>query len=308
MTKHPRVRRSARRGIAAVSMATAMLGSLQIAGEPHAYALSYHPPSYCRIPGFTYSSECNDYYGDEYDEYDPWNDPNFYDPFDPANDPFNLPCYPLCFDPPPPPPDIPMTELFPPPELVPPAPLPEFSDPRSLALPLPVDRIRRPLLDHHRADDGSLRPAIDFGRGPDTEPSKGTQLPIGTPVYAVEGGRITYIDSSECGAGVQIDNGTHQWVYCHLSRRDFANRSVIEAGGQLGGSGNSGGVPPHLHVQVRTVVNGEKGPLLCPHPIFDALLNGQTPPTVESLVGGVCVAPTETTPQPTRGPRGGQIP
>jgi hypothetical protein len=169
---------------------------------------------------------------------------------------------------------------------------------RTLALPLPAGRIRTPIGEHH-----SNRAAIDFGRGPD-----GTQLPNGTPVFAVEGGRVTHIDTATCGMGIVIDNGTHQWTYCHLSSRSYlaGNGATVLSGYQIGGSGSTGfldeartkPVDPHLHIQVRTATAEQRSctprpgclpPLRCPHPIVEALIAGNPPPQVEDLPVYPCV-------------------
>jgi hypothetical protein len=167
---------------------------------------------------------------------------------------------------------------------------------RTLGLPLPAGRIRTPIGEHH-----SNRAAIDFGRGPD-----GTQLPNGTPVYAVEGGKVTYLDSATCGTGIQIDNGTHMWGYCHLSSRSIENGATVISGQQIGGSGSTGfldeartkPVAPHLHIQVRIATAEQRKctnrpaclpPLRCPHPIVEALKAGNAPPQVENLPFYPCV-------------------
>jgi len=177
----------------------------------------------------------------------------------------------------------------------------------SAALPLPFERIRLPLGEHHDGTDGSA--AIDFGRGPD-----GTQLSNGTLVYAVEGGTVTVFDSVTCGIGVQIDNGTHQWRYCHLSSRNVASGNLTAAGGEIGGSGSTGfdsegnQVDPHLHLQVRTRVGGVNGPLRIPHRIVEALMTGGRPPRVEAPPTFPCVPPPAPTPRPPGINPGHQIP
>jgi murein DD-endopeptidase MepM/ murein hydrolase activator NlpD len=149
----------------------------------------------------------------------------------------------------------------------PPAPRPVQS---TFALPLPRANIL-PLREHH-----SDQAALDF-----------RQVPVGTPVFAVEGGRVTYlrINPMGCGTGIQIDIGSHQWRYCHLSERTVANGAVVATGAQFGLSGNTGkSTGPHLHLQVRLTLGGAEGPLRCPHPIIQALLDrNPVVPTVESL-------------------------
>jgi murein DD-endopeptidase MepM/ murein hydrolase activator NlpD len=182
---------------------------------------------------------------------------------------------------------------------------------RTLALPLPSERIRRPIPEHH-----SNRAAIDFVRDDNDDRI------VNEPVRAVEGGKVTHINTVTCGTGVQIDNGTHSWLYCHLSNRygadgqEIANGAMVTSGVLIGRSGGTGfldaagtrPVAPHLHLQVRIATAAQRQceprpsclpPTLCPHPIIEALMDGRPPPRVEDLPGYPCARPPAPPPPPT---------
>jgi len=111
-------------------------------------------------------------------------------------------------------------------------------------------------------------------------------LPVGTPLYALRGGRVVTVQywphnwwdigcgrnaigCQTCGIGVTIedDSGT-RWAYCHGSTAHVTVGATVAAGTQIltsGNTGRSGG--PHLHVQIRT----SDGRLRCPQPLLRAL-------------------------------------
>jgi len=111
-------------------------------------------------------------------------------------------------------------------------------------------------------------------------------VPIGTPVYAVRGGRVVAVQywpenwwdagcgtnpagCHTCGIGVTIEDDTGtRWAYCHGSDVHVAAGDSIVAGTQIltsGNTGRSGG--PHVHIQIRTPDNQ----LRCPQPLLRSL-------------------------------------
>lgn len=114
-------------------------------------------------------------------------------------------------------------------------------------------------------------------------------LPVatGTAVYSVVGGRVTSFDEpSGCGTGIRIDAADgSQYTYCHLSSRSVTSGSTVDAGHQLGLSGNTGrSSGPHLHLQVLS--GGSKR---CPQNQMLAIWDGSTtPPAAGSLPTSGC--------------------
>ncbi len=76
--------------------------------------------------------------------------------------------------------------------------------------------------------------------------------PMGTPIYAVVSGFVTFKQNRLGGNAVSLagDNGT-RYYYAHLSRYEGSNRRVIqgEVIGYNGDTGNATGVP-HLHFEI----------------------------------------------------------
>jgi murein DD-endopeptidase MepM/ murein hydrolase activator NlpD len=76
---------------------------------------------------------------------------------------------------------------------------------------------------------------------------------IGTPVYAANGGKVylsKYNDSTGHWIIIQDSNG-YCSVYMHLSKRSVEKDTVVKKGQLIGYSGNTGGVPAHLHLEIR---------------------------------------------------------
>ncbi len=114
---------------------------------------------------------------------------------------------------------------------------------------------------------------------------------IGTAVYAVKPGTVSYV-GTDCGLGIQVtgyDGGVYR--YCHLSSRWAQPRTVVLAGDQIGLSGDTDGSKtghsgrPHLHVQVS--VNGPSD-LRCPQTMRQAIYDGVTPPNPANLPATGC--------------------
>ncbi|MGE3448815.1 MAG: peptidoglycan DD-metalloendopeptidase family protein [Microbacteriaceae bacterium] len=138
------------------------------------------------------------------------------------------------------------------------------------AYPAPIELFATAPVDEPHHD----YPAWDWG------------LPMGTPVYAIRGGRVAAVQywphnwwdlgcgqnaagCETCGIGVTIEDDTgNRWAYCHGSTVHVAGGAVVAAGDQILSSGNTGrSSGPHLHLQIRTTDNQ----LRCPQPLLRAL-------------------------------------
>jgi murein DD-endopeptidase MepM/ murein hydrolase activator NlpD len=87
-------------------------------------------------------------------------------------------------------------------------------------------------------------------------PAADIAAPLGTPVYALADAVVQdLVDDSSCGTGLTLRTlDGLDWVYCHLSFRDFAVQpgAFLTAGqsvGLVGSTGNSTG--PHLHLGLK---------------------------------------------------------
>lgn len=75
---------------------------------------------------------------------------------------------------------------------------------------------------------------------------------IGTPTYAPGDGVVT--QSYTAGSGnqiIEIRIGSYLWRFLHLSERKVSAGQTVKEGQLIAKSGNTGGVAPHLHVDVR---------------------------------------------------------
>ena len=78
--------------------------------------------------------------------------------------------------------------------------------------------------------------------------------PMGTPIYAANGGPILYAGWNNWGYGTTVVIGHGPWstLYGHMSSRAVGCGQVVGAGqiiGYVGSTGNSSG--PHLHFEIR---------------------------------------------------------
>lgn len=103
-----------------------------------------------------------------------------------------------------------------------------------------------------------------FGaRGPVTLPSgevrpggehNGVDLraTVGTPVLAPEAGTIDKInETARGGLQVFLRGRLGRWAFVHLSRSLVRVGDVVAEGTHIADTGQSGGVAPHLHLEVR---------------------------------------------------------
>jgi murein DD-endopeptidase MepM/ murein hydrolase activator NlpD len=143
-----------------------------------------------------------------------------------------------------------------------------------LALPLPrellsVELLSRPHHDH---------PALDIG------------VPVGTPIYSVEAGTVVTAGGADEGWGTHMlivrDGEGWSWLYGHGSAVSVAAGQVVEAGQQIGSSGNEGfSTGPHLHIQVTGpgVAADQTRDVHCPQAELVAAFNGDPGPPMSSL-------------------------
>jgi murein DD-endopeptidase MepM/ murein hydrolase activator NlpD len=94
-------------------------------------------------------------------------------------------------------------------------------------------------------------------------------IPVGTPIYAIRGGRVSTVQywpynwwdegcganstgCRTCGIGVTIiDIDDNHWAYCHGNAVHVQEGQQIAAGTQILTSGNTGrSGAPHVHIQL----------------------------------------------------------
>ncbi|MCW5553206.1 MAG: peptidoglycan DD-metalloendopeptidase family protein [Verrucomicrobiae bacterium] len=92
----------------------------------------------------------------------------------------------------------------------------------------------------------------------DGHPGWDYAVPVGTPVYAVADGQVVLVTSdSASGKYVRLQHGSdYQSQYLHLDEQLVVQNANVTKGQLIGKSGNSGGVAPHLHFEVKKLVAG----------------------------------------------------
>ncbi|WP_258534797.1 peptidoglycan-binding protein [Streptomyces sp. PT12] len=138
------------------------------------------------------------------------------------------------------------------------------------SLPIPRDTLSR---GYYQAPHHDY-PALDLPVG------------TGTPVYAVRSGVANQINNDRCGLGYQVagDDGA-TYYYCHFSAHGVGSGARVDAGTQLGSSGNTGNsTGPHLHLEI--VAGGVNR---CPQPALLAVYDGATPPAPGDLPTSGCI-------------------
>jgi murein DD-endopeptidase MepM/ murein hydrolase activator NlpD len=81
-------------------------------------------------------------------------------------------------------------------------------------------------------------------------------MPIGSPVYASNGGQVVFVGGNPCcsyGYHIIIEHdGGYETLYAHLNDFNVANGEWVNAGQVIGWSGNTGrSTGPHLHFELR---------------------------------------------------------
>ena len=128
-------------------------------------------------------------------------------------------------------------------------------------------------------------------------------IPVGTPLYAIRGGRVTATTywpynwwdygcgadaagCSSCGIGVTVEDDTGtRWNYCHGDALLVVVGERIGSGQQVLVSGNTGrSSGPHLHLQIRAA----DGVLRCPQPLLRSLRNAAAGQEPARLPSGGC--------------------
>lgn len=140
-------------------------------------------------------------------------------------------------------------------------------DPKQLARAEAEAKRLREIYDHVTPEklwEGNFRMPLDgefkgsnFGKrrvlnGHPGSPHGGTDFPapMGTPVYAVQKGRVVLAEELYfAGNTVLVDHGLGIYTfYCHFSEIDAKVGQIVEAGGLIGRVGATGRVTgPHLH-------------------------------------------------------------
>jgi murein DD-endopeptidase MepM/ murein hydrolase activator NlpD len=143
-----------------------------------------------------------------------------------------------------------------------------------LALPLPRDLLSVELLSRPHHD----HPALDIA------------VPIGTPIYAAKAGTVVTAGGADEGWGTHMlvvrDDEGWSWLYGHGSAVSVSVGQHVEAGQQIGSSGNEGfSTGPHLHVQVTApgIAPDQTQDVHCPQAELVAAFNGQPGPPMSSL-------------------------
>lgn len=115
-----------------------------------------------------------------------------------------------------------------------------------------------------------------------------SDLPVftGTDVFATNGGTASVVDDSSCGRGVAVqgDDGA-RYVYCHFDDWSVNDGQQVEAGQQIGDSGNTGNsTGPHLHF----AIDGTDGTQRCPQELMLAIYDGADLPSPDDLPTSGC--------------------
>jgi murein DD-endopeptidase MepM/ murein hydrolase activator NlpD len=96
-----------------------------------------------------------------------------------------------------------------------------------------------------RLPDGAVKPA-GFHHGIDFRAA------VGTPTFAVGDGVVESVERGAAGLIVRLRLDAGERVsYVHLDDTRLRNGVRVRAGEQIATTGDSGGVAPHLHLEVR---------------------------------------------------------
>ncbi|RMG00394.1 MAG: M23 family metallopeptidase [Acidobacteria bacterium] len=120
---------------------------------------------------------------------------------------------------------------------------------------------------------------IDFG------------VPIGTPVLAIADGYIKEIRTDEKGYGLHIRQSTVDGliIYAHLSDVLVDEGRYVQAGNEIGLSGNTGrSTGPHLHLEYRP--DGVNAVDILPLLIMKGNQKNNTPPNARPALGKIVLS------------------
>lgn len=90
------------------------------------------------------------------------------------------------------------------------------------------------------------------------------KAPLGTPVHAVQGGRVVEVTTDKVfGLHIRIVSDDHAvWLYAHLGEASVSVDDVVDAGKILGTVGMTGRTSsPHLHLQLNAEDGSPKNPV-----------------------------------------------
>ncbi|MER7658163.1 peptidoglycan-binding protein [Streptomyces albidoflavus] len=138
------------------------------------------------------------------------------------------------------------------------------------SLPIPRDTLGRGYYEAPHHD----YPALDLPVG------------TGTPIYAVHSGVAHQVNNDRCGLGYSVegDDGA-TYFYCHFSAHQVGSGTRVDAGTQIGLSGNTGNsTGPHLHLEITA-----GGAQRCPQAALLAIYDGATPPAAGDLPTSGCI-------------------
>ncbi len=105
-----------------------------------------------------------------------------------------------------------------------------------------------------------------LGTGPTTlnydgHPGYDYRVPIGTTVFAAASGTVIVahnVNDDASGKWVRILHGNGYLIqYLHLNDIDVSVGENVNVGDSIGHSGNTGGVAPHLHFEVKEIVGSD---------------------------------------------------
>ncbi|MCI0619952.1 peptidoglycan DD-metalloendopeptidase family protein [Candidatus Wolfebacteria bacterium] len=121
-----------------------------------------------------------------------------------------------------------------------------------------------PLFSYRKTDGTDFLPELNYtgttttGAGTcnyDGHPGWDIRATIGTPIIAATDGNVTLADpvgDPSNGKRVTLDHGAgYETLYLHLDRVCVVEGATVQRGQLIGRSGNTGGVAPHLHFEVR---------------------------------------------------------
>ena len=156
-----------------------------------------------------------------------------------------------------------------------------FTIAAAAAAPEPELAARRLLFPLPAAQESALRESFHEKRGTRTHEAVDIMAPRGTPVYAVEDGRVAKLFTSVAGGKTiyQFDpSGRFAYYYAHLDRYapGLADGKEVKRGETIGYVGSTGNAPPHApHLHFAIFQLGPKrqwwkGDPVDPYPLLDA--------------------------------------
>jgi cell wall-associated NlpC family hydrolase len=126
-------------------------------------------------------------------------------------------------------------------------------------------------------------------------PGADLPTPTGTPIYAVEGGTVTFAGPMQ-GFGDNFvavkDAAGWSWYYGHGSAHNVTVGQVVKAGDQIASVGTEGfSTGPHLHLGLNSPTQNvpTTAPSYCPQAVLTAMWNAQPTPDLGGLSTTACI-------------------